>query len=278
MKKSFKGRLAMVALAPLLAAWCVSASASEGTDGATAALAAKATKPGRCEKIVLTGAVSAGHEWKEAFGEGWVFRVLPIPDGKTAPGVGGWDLVVDRDRPAGYPDALMLATPPYHLINEREIATTYGLRAQDVIGWNPRKFRFMTNRSSFREAHRLFLQLDRDGVFNPAPQSSKDGRKEKSILRKKERFLKLTADSSQGEFHILDAHLTPGVGKVKPYALNWARLSENTPHTDEPPPGGNATPLGQLEWVRFSVALWLPPGWKLPRDIRPEQVSCPDRN
>ena len=100
-----------------------------------------------CQKIVLWGEVSAGQEWKAGFGQGWVFRVLPIDSAKTPPGqasYSGWDLVVDREQPAGFPDALLMATPPYESINEREVGTTFGLRAQDSIGWNPRSFRFLT--------------------------------------------------------------------------------------------------------------------------------------
>ena len=115
---------------------------------------AGAATPASCQKIVLTGEVSAGQEWKAAFGEGWVFRVMPIQAGKA--GYSGWDLVVDREQGAGFPDALMLATPPYDSINEREVGTTFGLRAQDAIGWNPRSFRFLTDPAALRESQRLF--------------------------------------------------------------------------------------------------------------------------
>lgn len=239
-----------------------------------AAGAAGAPKSRRCEEIVLTGEVSAEHEWTKPFGEGWVFRVLPISESKTAPGADGWDLVVDRKRQTGYPDALMLASPPYHLINEREVATKFGLRAQDAIGWNPRTFRFMTNRADFREAQRLFRALDHRGAFNAKPTIQDSVRKERAFQQAMRRFVKLTQRSSPGEFRILDAHLTPGNGKVKPYAMNWAQQSASTPHTDEPAAGGQATPLGSLEWMRFKVTLWLPKGWRTPGKIRAGPAPC----
>ena len=278
MIKRFERRLKPFALVLLLLASDAAAGALGMSDGTSGAVAAKTQNPQSCEKIVLTGEVSAGHEWKAAFGEGWVFRVVPIPDDKTAPGVGGWDLVVDRDRAAGYPDALLLATPPYHIINPREIGTTFGLRAQDAIGWNPRQFRFLTSRQAFREAHRLFLQLNREGVFETKQDSQKEGRKAKAIERKKKRFLQLTNESSPGEFRILGARVTPGVGQVQPYAINWARQSASTPHTDDAPPGAQPTTLGNLEWMRFSVTLWVPDGWKTPREIHAEQAPCAKRN
>jgi hypothetical protein len=44
----------------------------------------------------------------------------------------------------------------YNSINEREIGTTFVLRAQDAIGWNPRSFRFLLNPADFRYAQQLF--------------------------------------------------------------------------------------------------------------------------
>ena len=32
-----------------------------------------------CRKVMLSGEVNAGQEWKVGIGEGWVFRLMPIP-------------------------------------------------------------------------------------------------------------------------------------------------------------------------------------------------------
>jgi hypothetical protein len=276
MNVSFKGWPGAGALSLALLAGGAAAGASGVAGGSPDVVAARVQAPPVCKKIVLMGEVRAGHEWKAPFGEGWVFRVVSIPVDKTAPGVDGWDLVVDRDRGAGYPDALLLASPPYHFINEREIGTSFGLRAQDAIGWNPRKFHFMTSRSAFREAHKLYLELNHNGAFRTKSGSDPVGRKEKARKRKMQRFLKLTKQSSPGDFQILDAHLTPGEGKVKPYAVNWDRQSALTPHTDEPPASGKNTPLGELEWMRFSVTLWLPQAWRVPRGLQAAEGTCPE--
>lgn len=235
--------------------------------------AAEAPKTRSCEKIVLTGEVSAGHTWKAEIGEGWVFRVLPIAVGKDSQGASGWDLVVDRRKPAGYPDALLLATPPYNFLNEREVGTTFGLRAQDAIGWNPRNFRFMTDRRGFRKAQRLYLKLDREGALGPKPPNLRKAQEENEPGGQMRRLIELTKKSSVGQFRILDARLTPGAGKVAPYAAHWAAEAGKTPHTDVPP-HGEPTPFGRLEWIRFSVTLWLPPGWRTPRDVQVEQAAC----
>lgn len=260
---------ATAALALLLTAACAGIGVARGS-------AVEVPGPPTCGKIVLNGEVSAGHEWKAAFGDGWIFRVVPIPDNKTAAGVGGWDLVVDRAEPAGFPDALLVATPPYNLINPREIANTYGLRAQDAIGWNPRHFRFMTNRNAFRQAQRLYLLLNRYGELGGKAKETASERKQKVLDRAKTRFIKLAKESLPGEFDILDAHLTPGIGAVKPYAANWALQSAKTPHTEEPPPGGTPTALGKLDSIRFSVTLWVPGSWRAPRGIQQPRAPCPE--
>lgn len=240
-----------------------------------AAGAAEAPAPRTCTRIVLTGEVSAGREWKAPFGEGWVFRVVPIPRDKTAAGVGGWDLVADRAEAAGFPDAVLVANPPYNLINSREVGTSFGLRAQDAIGWNPRQFRFMTSRKPFRQAQKLYLMLDRYGELGGKAQETASAGKQTELKRSMERFEKLARESSPGEFHILEARLTPGAATAKPYAANWAFQSAGTPHTDVVAPDGMPTPLGSLEWMQFSVTLWLPGSWRAPRNIQQPPGPCP---
>ena len=228
---------------------------------ASAACMAAAPQHPICRKVVLTGEVNAGQEWRAALGQGWVFRVLPIDAAKTPPGLApysGWDLVVDREQPAGFPDALLLATPPYDSISEREIGTTFGLRAQDAIGWNPRSFRFLTSPQALAESQKLFLRLHR----RPA-----DGAAAQQIVN-------LTRDSAAGEFRILDARLTPGIADAMPFAENWALRSSRTPHTVVPVPGGKSTPLGSFEWIRFSITLWLPAAWKAPAALHPVAGAC----
>ena len=231
---------------------------------------ASATDIRACQKVVLTGEVSAGKEWKAAFGEGWVFRVIPIQPGQ--PGYSGWDLVVDRELPAGFPDALLLATPPYNSINEREVGTTFGLRAQDAIGWNPRSFRFLSNLVTFREGQTLYQSLSRDGqlrLVGPELYNQKTPE-----ARSTRRLMELQQQSSAGEFRILDAHLAPGISDAAPYAENWALASPKTPHTFEPATGAKSTPLGELHRMRFSVMLWLSSAWQAPKELRVTRAAC----
>jgi hypothetical protein len=218
---------------------------------ATVAVQTKAATPhpASCEKIVMTGEVTAGQEWKAAIGEGWVFRVMPIQPGGA--GFSGWDLVVDRERPAGFPDALLLATPPYDSINEREVGTTFGVRAQDAIGWNPRSFGFLTSPGFFLQSQQHFQNMHinarQAATGKPATDKAatdKNGIERAGAAESVDAWLKeLLHRSSPGQFRILDARLTPGVADSPPFGENWALHSARTPHTVEAAPAGKSTPL-----------------------------------
>jgi hypothetical protein len=231
-----------------------------------------------CTRIELTGKVSAGEEWKASLGEGWVFRVVPIAPGSA--GYTGWDLVVDRDPPAGFPDALLLATPPYNSINEREIGTTYGLRAQDAIGWNLRSFRFLTNPAAFLQGQKLFLALSSQlpapsgkppgaGLNQPGASSNQDP----AEARLTRQLMDLQSRAATGEFRILDAGLTPGIADPEPFAQNWALQAARMQITLVPP-AAKPTPRGELDWMRFSITLRLPAGWKPPRSLSATPAPC----
>lgn len=224
---------------------------------------ADAASPPSCQRIVLEGQVNAGQEWHGAIGQGWIFRILPIP--ASSSGYSGWDLVVDRQPPAGYPDALLLATLPYDSINEREIGTTYGLRAQDAIGWNPRSFRFLTDPKDFREAQSIYQFLFQ------WPKDSTAQRRSTAMSR----LLELEKRSSSGELRILDARIVPGLADPEPYAQAWALAGSRMQHDVEPVTPGQETARGKLIWMRFSLTLWLPAYWHFPADVHPVRVGCP---
>jgi hypothetical protein len=220
-----------------------------------------AAGPTSCRRVTLTGEVRAGAEWRAALGEGWVLRVLPISTGQSlnqAQPYTGWDLVVDRAEGAGYPDALLLATPPYRSINEREIGTTFGLRAQDAIGWNPRSFRFLTSVADLRRGQAAFAALGQPGTAAAATRQ----------------LMELEAHAATGQFRVLDARLTPGVSDAAPYAQNWAQAVSRTPYTIEAAGNGRPTPQGEIHWMRFSITFWLPQDWKIPPGISGLRSAC----
>ena len=217
-----------------------------------------------CQRVALEGQVSAGQEWRSAIGQGWVFRVLPIAASQG--GYSGWDLVVDREPPAGFPDALLLATLPYNSINQREIGTTYGLRAQDAIGWNPRSFRFLTDPKDFREAQSIYQFLFLWPKGSTAERAS----------AAKARLLVLEKRASSGELRIVDARIEAGTADPVPYAQSWALAGERMPHEVEPVSPGQATAQGKLLGMRFSLTLWLPARWRLPAGLPSARAGCPE--
>lgn len=214
---------------------------------------------GACSKLVLEGEVTAGAEWKALLGEDWVFRILPVPPMQA--GYTGWDLVIDRAQPAGFPDALYLATPPFGSINEREIATTFGLRAQDAIGWNPRTFRFLIDPKAFDEAQQVYRSGYPSG---PSSSASSDVAK---------RLLELQKGAASGELRILDARLVPGTADPAPYAQQWAMEVSRTQHEIEPSSIGGS-PRGALRSMRFRLTLWLPAKWTFPPGVHATRATC----
>jgi hypothetical protein len=223
-------------------------------------------KAAACQRVVLSGEVQSGQEWRAAFGQGWDFRVVPVQPSKE--GYSGWDLVVDREEGAGYPDALLLATPPYYSISEREVGTTFGVRAQDAIGWNPRSFHFLTVPAALREGQKFFRSLGSPKIWTEKPEPSSQQQNAVQALQK------INQTSSPGEFHILDAGIVPGTADPAPFAQRWALQSSRTPHTNLPSSTAQTPVIGQLVWMRFSVALWLPEGWKTPKGIRAAPGAC----
>ena len=231
-----------------------------------------AAPQGQCGRVVMEGQVDAGHIWSQPFGGGWVFRLLPIRAGEQA--YSGWDLVVDRVSGVGFPDALLVATPPYESINQREVGTTFGVRAQDAIGWNPRSFRFLTNSAELRKAQKLYFVLHgkSDLKQRKTARPVDDSEQADDAKTASKSLMDLAGHASAGQFRILDARLTPGTANALPYAQNWALQQRNTPHTitatDSP------TLYGKLHALHFEITLWLPADWKTPKALQSSPSPC----
>jgi len=223
---------------------------------AVLALVQAGAQMGQCRKLTVSGQIEAGRSWRQPIGQGWILRLVPIAGSYT-----GWDLTVDREPGLGYPDALLLATPPYNSINEREIGTTFGLRAQDAIGWNPRSFRFLTDLQAFHEAQRLL----------PVVVS---GARTAEAQRSGQRLMELALKGASGQLRIEDARLTPGIADPPSYAQAWALRAARLRHTEAPASDGKPTPRGALDWMRFTVTLWLPDAWVVPAGVASSQAPC----
>ena len=221
-------------------------------------------KPARvvatCRQITLSGEVQAGGSWRGSIGQGWELRLVPVAS--LGQEYSGWDLVVAPEDDKTYPDALLLATPPYNSLNEKEIATTFGLRAQDAIAWMPRRFRFLTSRESLAEARRVFPALAASGS-----KTSRGAREASAQL------LALMGGAAYGDFSITDAKIVGGIADPPAIAEQWATHLGRVPHTMLPA-AGVASARGELHWIRFSVRVWLPASWNVPLGSNPVPASC----
>jgi len=223
---------------------------------------ASAAKGPVCTKVTVAGEVQAGQEWKQAFGQGWFFRLVPIQAGNA--GYSGWDLAVDREPGVGFPDALLLATPPYDSISEREMGTTFGLRAQDAIGWNPRSFRFLTDAAALQKGQKLYVELH--GASEAKARAGKG-------------LMDLMKQASAGQLQVLNSRIVPGTGDAAPFAKRWAMQSSKTQHTDEPGQASGKMSVqvparGELRWMQFRITLWLPAGWKAAKGVEAVRTGC----
>ncbi len=213
-----------------------------------------------CTRIQLDGAVTAGKEWQAAVGQGWRIRLVPIaPSGK---GYQGCDLAFDRESGGGYPDALLLATPPYGSLNEREIGTTFGLRAQDAIAWSPRRFRFLTTVGALEQGRKLFGRLATLGGGRWAV----DGDVSRELLQ-------LVSGASEGKLTIASAEIVTGTADPAPYARQWATQLGRVPHTILPSQGAGSE-RGEVHLMRFTITLALPKEWKTAPGVPRAAAGC----
>lgn len=225
-----------------------------------------------CRALTLGGEVAADQTWQTAIGEGWQLRLVPI--GPPTAGFSGWDVVVDRLPATGYPDAALLATPPYGSMNEREIGTSFGLRAQDALGWSTRSFRFLTRPVDFAAARALYLELERSGALSGRQSvGHQPNRAQQQAIA---RLAAFSAGAASGQLRILDARLVPGVGDAAAFAENWALAYARTAHEVEQAAPGQTSARGQLRRLRFAVTLWLPAGWRTPPGIPAPAANCPE--
>ena len=205
-----------------------------------------------CVRGVLEGEVRAGEGFVRPIGSGLEVRLQPLES--------GWILrvfQVGESHPSH--DHAWLATPPYQSVNPLLISTDFSFRAQDVVGWNPREFRFAADNRSFGQ---LFDVYD---VYRRSTMPSE---------WTKARLAELVSEAPQGRLEILDAHLVPGTADQAKAAAMVASHFMTTAHTIEKPADGKATPLGKVTWIRFRISLELPAGFRADKGIRLERSGC----
>lgn len=206
-----------------------------------------------CRQATLEGELHAGQSWSHPLGNGLRLYFQPIAS--------GW---ITRVLPVSGPlpahDYAELATPPYQSVTPLSLSTDFSFRAQDAVGWNPRRFRFASSAASFARLQSAYQALEHAGRRpSPAIQSQ------------------LAAEigkAPEAQLLILDAQLTPGTADQWTAAAMVASHFLTTAHTLVPPPDGRATALGKLLSLRFRFTFRLPDGFAPVSDLK-VAPQCP---
>lgn len=229
-------RLLLAALLPLISSLASAQTASRG----------------RCRAGVLEGEVRAGQPFAQNIGPGLRVVLDPLPS--------GWILRVLPATPARPAhDYAELATPPYHSVSPLLVSTDYSFRAQDAVGWTPRRFRYAPNAAAYGQLLKAYESFEATPGGAPAAQQA---------------LAEQVSHMPEGVLTVLDAHLVPGAADQAQTAANLASHFLSTAHVIEPPPDGKMTPLGRITWLRFRLALELPPGLVADRGLKVVATSC----
>jgi hypothetical protein len=168
--------------------------------------------------VHFTGEVVNGKTFRYAIGRGLIFLLAPPANATDA----GWIIeIVPQDEPASGPiEFSSVATPPYHVYNDRVIATLYGRSAREIAQLKDRTFFFV---HSVDDEHRA------EEVVNAAfyPTDLSDQEKVRIAAERDE------VKVSKGELHIVKAH----TGSAK-----------------------NLNDLGAINSIRFEVDIEFAPG------------------
>jgi hypothetical protein len=218
--------------------------------------AAPPDRPATCKRAVIEGELHAGEAFSQPIGGGLKVFFQPIAS--------GWILrVVPLTGPMGEHDYAELATPPYQSVTPLSISTDFAFRAQDAVGWNPRRFRFATSAANFHKLEQMYTRLIAAGT---APQPALESELAGAI-----------AQTSEGTLTIVDSKLVPGTADQWAAAAAVASHFSTTAHTLVQEPDGHTSPLGRLVWLRFRLELDVPNGFVTNSALRVEPGACESR-
>jgi hypothetical protein len=218
--------------------------------GARALAATPKPVVGGCRQAVFEGDVKAGQGFEKDFAKGLVFYLEPIAS--------GWIVrVLPAGMPRGSHDFAELATLPYNSVTPLAVSTDFAFRAQDAVGWNPRRFRYAQDAAAARQLSGLYDRV----LAKDAAASQKTAM--------------LTLVQPEGELEILNALIAPGMADQWRMAAAVALHFANTPH--EVQQGAQPSPLGKIEELQFRVRLQLPTGISAGPGVQVERIVCPGK-
>ena len=193
-----------------------------------------------CRRAVIVGELNAGQSYARPIGNGLEVYLQAIAS--------GWILrVIPTSGPTLAHDYAELATPPYQSVTPLSISTDFAFRAQDAVGWNPRRFRFATSQADFERLLEVYTRYEQAGATPPAPIQVE--------------LSSQIAQAAEGTFTIVDARLVPGMADQWKMAGAVASHFTSTAHTLVESPDGKPSVLGKLMWLKFRLELDLPGGF-----------------
>ena len=200
-----------------------------------------------CRRVVLEGAVKAGQGFEKEFAGGLKFLLEPIAS--------GWIVrVLPAHVPRGPHDYAELATPPYQSVTPLAISTDFSFRAQDAVGWNPRRFRYAQTAAVADRLTALY-----PGVMTNDAKASGEAST-------------LVSQQPEAELEILNAVMVPGTADQWRMASAVALHFATTPHEVEQ--GAQPSLLGKLDELQFRVRLDVPGGFPLAPGVHAEAIPC----
>jgi hypothetical protein len=202
--------------------------------------------------VVLEGSVHAGESYVRPVGNGLEVMLEPLAS--------GWILrVLPANGPRPAHDYAELATPPYQSVSPLLISTDYSFRAQDVVAWNPRRFRYAASAKDFMAMSAAYQEYVRNSSGRAAAEAELAG---------------LVSQSPEGGIEILDSRFVPGMANQAQTAAMVASHLSSTPHSVEQAGNGKGNPLGQVTWMRFRIWMNLPTGFQVAKGLIVKTGSC----
>ena len=200
-----------------------------------------------CRTEVIEGTVEAGRPFIRPIGNGLLLALQPVRSGWIMRIVPASTRPADIGQP-GFHDYAELATPPYQSVTPLSLSTDFAFRAQDAVGWNPRRFRFADSAAAYARLLGAFEAFERAGTPSTGPVVSA--------------LAVETAAAAEGVLTILDARLTPGTADQGAAAAAVSANFSSTAHTLVQAGAGGSTELARLISLRFRVARELPAGFR----------------
>jgi len=217
-------------------------------------LAAQAWGQGTCRREAIEGQVKAGEGFSRKIGGGLAVMLEPLAS--------GWIVrVIPANGMRGDHDYAELATPPYESVNPLLVTTDFAFRAQDAVGWNPRRFRFASSVAAFEGLRDDYRKLRGTGAHGFGQPFSAPGLSAAERQRVEADLAHRVSGAAEGELEIMDAGLVGGTANQGPNAALVSSHFNRTAHIEEKQADGGTTPLGKIDWLRFRITLMLPQGF-----------------